>query len=515
MKPSNAKIFKTILIDALCVLLVTVAFFAWWSARWYRILYGNGAGFDAILYTMRAGLAGVDTGLVTDWLLNAALPATVCAATASLYLLIRQENALSLPLWKKKDGTRFSLRLWPFRTGTAAVLSVLLFVGIVAWAGVKVELPAWIDGQLHPGTLYEEEYTDPDDTEIVFPEQKRNLIYVYLESMETTFLTPEKGGGCDEDLILPLWELANENLNFSHNDAVGGMLPTSRSTWTVASLVAQSAGIPLSIPVVRNTYGRYSGFLPGVTTVYDILHENGYRQALLIGSDAAFGGQDKYFRSHGMDDIYDVCTARAEGLVPADYSDGWWGMEDYLTYEYAKQKLTELAKGDAPFSFTLFTIDTHCVGGNTCPKCKIRHEESYDDVFNCAARQAVEFVAWLREQDFYENTTVVFVGDHFTMDNGYVQRNIDPDCDRRVYNCILNAVPQTEHAKNRQFTQFDLFPTTLTAMGCTVKGGHLGLGTDLFSGEKTLLERFGEAELNHRINQTSYYYEDRFLYNKN
>ncbi len=43
----------------------------------------------------------------------------------------------------------------------------------------------------------------------------------------------------------------------------------------------------------------------------------------------------------------------------------------------------------------------------------------------------------------------------------------------------------------RTYTTFDNFPTTLAAMGVTIEGNRLGLGTNLFSSEQTLSERYG------------------------
>ena len=52
-------------------------------------------------------------------------------------------------------------------------------------------------------------------------------------------------------------------------------------------MTAFTAGIPLSIPVEVNTYERYRDFLPGVRALGDILRDAGYRQALMVGSDAS------------------------------------------------------------------------------------------------------------------------------------------------------------------------------------------------------------------------------------
>lgn len=59
----------------------------------------------------------------------------------------------------------------------------------------------------------------------------------------------------------------------------------------------------------------------------DILEQEGYRQELLIGSDASFGGRRQYFAQHGGYDIWDYYTARETGKIDPDYR-VWWGYED-------------------------------------------------------------------------------------------------------------------------------------------------------------------------------------------
>ena len=50
----------------------------------------------------------------------------------------------------------------------------------------------------------------------------------------------------------------------------------------------------------------------------------------------------RYFTHHGVDRIYDVDTAKAEGYIPEDYW-VWWGMEDEYLYAYAKDKIADMA----------------------------------------------------------------------------------------------------------------------------------------------------------------------------
>jgi phosphoglycerol transferase len=68
-------------------------------------------------------------------------------------------------------------------------------------------------------TLYEDVYVDPETVTITFPEQKRNLIYIYLESMETTYGDVASGGSREVSLIPELTELAGNYITFSGNDS--------------------------------------------------------------------------------------------------------------------------------------------------------------------------------------------------------------------------------------------------------------------------------------------------------
>lgn len=485
----------------ICTAVVLVAFLCFFSARWFVRVYGR-TGFDSILYTLTAGLNGVQTGLVSQYLLQALLPSLVCGGlTAFLLFYLLRRN---------RTGRFQSSR--PRRFPSIPV-SLLLSAGLIFFAAFDAGLVDYIADQINDSDLYETSYADPDSVEITFPEKKRNLIYIYLESMETTFLSKELGGAMDENLIPELYQLAKDNTCFSNSDSdVGGFYTAAGATWTVGSMVAQTAGIPLKTPTEDvNKYGA-SGeeFLPGVTSLTSILHEAGYYQALMVGSDASFGGRKPYFLQHGMDKVYDIYTARQDGIVPADYF-VWWGMEDLHLFEYAKQELTKIASQGQPFAFTMLTVDTHHVGGYQCELCQASTSgETYDQSISCSSRQVAAFVQWIQAQSFYENTTVIIVGDHESMDNGYIERNVPDGYQRLVYNCFLNAAVEPVNTQNRQYCAVDLFPTTLAAMGCEIKGERLGLGTNLFSATATLSEKMGFARFNKELAKASDYYSEHF-----
>ena len=179
-------------------------------------------------------------------------------------------------------------------------------------------------------------------------------------------------------------------------------------------------------------------------------------------------------------------------------------------FEYAKQKINILARNAEPFAFTMLTVDTHHVGGYQCELCEESASgERYDQSISCSSRQVADFVEWIQAQDFYENTTII-IGDHESMDNSYIERNVGKDYQRRLYNCFINAAIDTDHSQNRLFAAVDLFPTTLAAIGCTIEGDRLGLGTNLFSGKDTLMEKLGFQRFSSELAKASSYYEENF-----
>ena len=491
---------KSIAIVVGCIILLFLGCMAFFSARWYITEFGD-TGFDSILYTLFSEMSGTDSAVIMNFMTTALLPAIVAWVV------------LSLLFWAKKAKTE-QKGFFPFTRKRAAVVSLVLSLVMLGNAAATVDLPSYIAYVSQQSTIYQDEYVDPMKAKITFPEEKRNLIYIYLESMENTYMSQDVGGALDHNTMPELTALVQdeENINFSHTDGIGGFHNMTGASWTIGAMVAHTAGIPLKVPigVDRNEYGQDS-FLPGVNTMTNVLQEAGYYQTLMVGSDANFGGRKPYFEQHGLDRTFDIFTAREVGIVPPGYF-VFWGMEDMHLFDFAKQELTKIAEQEQPFNFTMLTVDTHRTNGYVCRKCIGLWGEQYENVISCSSKQVAEFVEWIKQQDFYENTTIIIAGDHVTMDEGYIDRNVAEDYDRTVYNCIINSPVETAYEKNRQFVAADMFPTTLAAIGCEIEGDRLGLGTNLFSGKPTLVEEMGLEAFDAELTKTSDYYTKHFFF---
>ncbi len=484
-------------ITGICIFLTVLGFLCIFSAGWYISVFGD-VGVDSIIYTLFSDSAGVNKEIVYKYIFCAFIPAVILALLVIWALF-----------WEKK---KFNFKnIFSFNRKVSVAISIVLSLTLITVACMQVKVFGFVYNITAKTNIYEEKYVDPTKTKIVFPENKQNVVYIMLESMETTYFSEEQGGALKESAIPELYSLAKENTNFSHSDTVGGYYCVGGTSWTMGSIVAQTSGIPLKIPKNIFDNNSESAFLQGAYSITNILKDNGYYTSVMYGSNASYGNRDVYYKDHGIDKIYDYKTAQTDGIIEEGYYDGWWGMEDKYLFEYAKQELVKIAQNDEPFFFTLLTVDTHHVSGNLCDKCKEIHNNQYENVLSCSSKQAFEFVNWIQSQDFYENTTIVIVGDHCTMDAAYIRKNVDSDYNRRIYNCIINSKIESENTKNRVFCAMDLFPTTLAAMGCTIEGDRLGLGTNLYSDTPTLCEELGVENFGAEISKNSEYYYSKFM----
>jgi phosphoglycerol transferase len=123
------------------------------------------------------------------------------------------------------------------------------------------------------------------------------------------------------------------------------------------------------------------------------------------------------------------------------------------------------------------------------------------------------FLSWMKEQPFYENTTVILCGDHLTMDSDFFD-DLDPEYQRSVFNLFLNTNKKTVNNQNRQFSAMDMFPTTLSALGVKISGNRLGLGTNLFSKEPTIIEKLGYDTFESELMKRSKFYDEKLIMNE-
>ncbi len=466
---------------------------------------------EQLLFLLVSDGAGADLSVIVDYF-KYALPKVII-----VYIII---NIIKF-IFKKYDHVFVKNKLY-LKAKTLLTdinfLKLTLSKGLVLtlllalFLNQQFNVSGYISNSKDISYIYEENYVEPDSVDIKFPDEKRNLIHIFLESMNTNYSSIEIEDGV-VNLIPNIQKLAEENPSFTNSTGFGGFQHLRGLTWTVASLVGQTSGVPLIVPMKNNKYGKNGHFLPGIKTLGEVLEDNGYHNYFLMGSDGNFGGRETYFTTHGNYEIFDTKHLKEIEYIPEDY-DVFWGMEDLKLFDVAKVKIREVADKNEPFNFSILTVDSHYPEGYVDETCELPFSNTYANAIACSDQKVIEFVQWLTEQDFYENTTIVLSGDHNTMNDEFLTKT-DGDV-KTIYNTFLNLPMDTEgvNFENRDFSALDMFPTTLAAIGAEIEGNRLGLGVNMFSDKQTLIERLGFEKIDEEFGKSSDYYNYNFFLNK-
>ena len=473
-------------------ILVFAAFVLVFLCRWVFTTW-SGLRMDELIFQLKAPIEGTGDGIVMKGVVSSILPAVLLTGLFFVCFSIAGKKGRGDSSGKGEE----KLVLFSGR-----VMALILAIGALSFAWKRLDFGSYLRNQTDESHFIEENYVDPADVEIRFPSQKRNLVCLYLESMEVTYSDTANGGAFSYNNIPELTELSQHGEDFSGDTGVlngGRVLPGT--TFTMGGLFAQTAALPLKVDIGEgftdqrgsfNKMNTQDAFFEKVTNLGDLLEDNGYKNVFMLGSNATFGGRRLYFGTHGNYEIDDYIWAIEQGIIPEDYY-VFWGMEDAKLFAAARERLTELAASDQPFNFSLLTVDTHFEDGYICDLCDEQQYpgDDYATAIACSSRQVSAFVRWIMEQDFYENTTIVLCGDHTTMDSNFC-RQVPDTYERKVYTSFINAAAEPEDpGRAREYTTMDQFPTTLAALGCEIEGDHLGLGTNLYSSGETLVEKYG------------------------
>lgn len=507
---NKLKIFRNIINYLLFFIVILIIFSTLWALRSYDNIQP-----EEILFYLSVPIDSTESGIIKDYLLTALLPAFLLSVIALYFIrellkkLKKHIIIIYLTIFKKDFKIKVKGKV------ISIIINILLALTACLacyYCAKHLNLTNYISSQMVESTFIEDNYVDTKTVKLEFPKKKKNLIYIYVESLETTFFEESVGGSQKEELMPELRELIKDSINFSNTDKIGGAIQVSNLSWTTAGMISTTSGLPLKIAPEITNEGDFKSLLSGAYTLGDILKDEGYNQMIMVGSDSTFGNRDIYFKGHGNYKIYDYETAKELKKIADDYY-VWWGFEDSKLFSYAKEEITKMSKEDKPFNFTLLTANTHSSDGYLETNCESKFQEKYANSIACSTKQVVEFVNWIKKQSFYQDTTIVITGDHLSMDTDFF-KNISPDYTRTVLNMFINSSEKSNNTKNRLYTTMDLFPTTLVSLGVNIPNNRLGLGTNLFSDEKTILEKYGEEKVNEEIQLKSNFYNQKILANK-
>ncbi|MCQ2428843.1 MAG: LTA synthase family protein [Clostridia bacterium] len=505
---------KTLFI--LHIILVSVCAMVFALGIYYRTEYPDQLFEQVVFYGLNGGTQPGETILLEIF----EYPVQIMLLVTAVVILLQYDffhKKLVIGKTEKSAG----VQVYPIRRRklfTAIVCVLLVVVGL--WlAGVF----SYIYTQTNTSDFIESEYVRPQDVELKTPEKKRNLLLIEVESLETTMFTEDQGGIWDHEVIPEMYELLfdEDAIFFASDRETRGMLNGFGTTWTTASIIANTSGVPFKVPAEQNNAYKEDNFMRGAYTLGDILKNDGYRNVLIDGCRTSFGGVKQYFTRHGSYEIVDVNSVDDFGLVVPQSQVNEWGFSDEVSCLFAKEIMTRLdEEGDGPWHLFISTIDTHFNGylyeadpEYGCKGSVRSHPEFFENVYATTSRDIGDLISWVKQQPFYEDTTIVIVGDHVNMKDILKAKGMSGKLqkERARYNLIINSVVTTEDNKRRDFTSFDFYPTILAAMGYEITGDRLGLGVNLFSDCHTLAEIYGIDYMNRQIEMRSNFYIDELI----
>lgn len=323
-------------------------------------------------------------------------------------------------------------------------------------------------------TFFEENFVRPSVQNISLS-QKKNLIIIAVESLEKTF---ENKNFFGQSMLPHLEKLETEGVQF--NNYTNGWNTTN----TMSFVMALFAGVPKSCNYAHliNHHGNKVNLLNNYYSLGNFLNEQGYQTYAIQTSDAKYAGQGHFFETHGIQNIIDKYYIKNQFNIKAKEDE--WGYNDDILFDTAKKVLMQ-RENSAPYFMFIQTIDSHV---NYLPNVKDhkKFKNKYHNIIYNTNLQIYNFVLWLKTQPDYKNTVIVILGDHLRMGNNFPMPK-----KRQNYNLFLNVpVPQNT---DRTFSQVDLLPTVLEALGAKVENHQLGIGISVFSDRETLLEKYGNS----------------------
>lgn len=379
-----------------------------------------------------------------------------------------------------------------FRLNVVVKYLIILFAGSFLFAiyqtgGLLYFYTLW-GGE---STFFEDHYKVPAENEIKMPRQKKNVVWIIMESMEKTF-----GSYQQTNLIPHLTQIERENVSFYGFEQIYG------TGWTIAGLASMMSGVP--IKSFHVTDGKT--FLPGAVSFVSLLADHGYQTIYINGSDLDFMQKKVYLKSHGFTRLMGSQefkqAAKTNPIYGAREYETCFGYRDADLYRIVKNELQTAATGDKPFFMTVLTVGTHHPYGYPDSSCSIHYRDIRDSIV-CADNEVFDFLNWMKSQPFYKDTLIVITGDHLQMESS-MSDELDKAPREIVTTFINSSLPAGEI--HRPYTHFDIAPTLMEMMGIELPTHQFGLGVSLISDTPTLLEQMGREKINEQIQKPSKLY---------
>jgi phosphoglycerol transferase len=357
---------------------------------------------------------------------------------------------------------------WPQRRPHLRAGPVLAVLAGLAALLHQFSAFAYVAAQFGPDH-FAEQYVDPRQVKLQDAEHPRNLLLVYVESLEKDYGDPALFG---RDLLAPLHKLGAQGFAAYHQ-APG-------TNWTIAAMVGTQCGVPLKVisGYAMKRDGNERVFLPRATCLGDLLQARGYRNVFLGGAPLSFAGKGAFLHDHGYTETWGREEWEQAGVSHRELSE--WGLYDSALYQRALDRLDALHREGKPFNLTVLTLDTHPPVGFPSPECHTGREPVFQDIVACTGRQLAGFITEVQRRGYLKDTVLVVLGDHLSMPNPVIT-TLERSGDRQMFNLVMGDNLPPLH--KQPVVTFDLYPTLAELLGMRVEGSRLGLGYSAVSAQ--------------------------------
>ena len=160
----------------MCTLITICIFFGFFAVvgiEWLYDTFGN-LSMDEIIFHLKVPIEGTNTDLIYQFFRDCTLRVIIPTIIVSFILIYPIVKDLRILESKYHTSGRKTILL-------SSCISVAILVVSINNIIQATDIKDYIANQLNDSTFIAEEYINPKETNIEFPEQKRNLIYIYLE----------------------------------------------------------------------------------------------------------------------------------------------------------------------------------------------------------------------------------------------------------------------------------------------------------------------------------------------
>ncbi|MGI6280010.1 MAG: hypothetical protein ACOYJS_05565, partial [Acutalibacteraceae bacterium] len=195
MKHKN-KTKRNIAWVTLILLLANIVFFltVWLMTEYEKVL------LDQFIYQLKSPVTGAENSIVGNgFLYMGGFAFSLTAIETLLFLLLtgRLSKVFKFKKYLSYTKTKFCQAL----KKTALPISLACLILSASFFVVKMDIVGYAAAAMKKSDFIEKNYVNPNDVEIRFPENKRNLVFIFLESMENTYASKEEGGQFADNLI--------------------------------------------------------------------------------------------------------------------------------------------------------------------------------------------------------------------------------------------------------------------------------------------------------------------------